>query len=201
MAGTLEIHDSRGRWHYNLNGDVVIIGSGPDADLVIEDDSTVSEVHARLERAGSVWLVQDWGSTNGTHWRGRRINAAHRLSHGDDIVLGRTKLVYLDKASERKPGTEPLDELPRLTPTEKDVLVELCRPMVTSGSMFIPPTPTRVIAERRGVGRPAVQAVLSQLYDKFGIYGHPDDETDRRTRLANEAVQRGVIGPNDYKEP
>jgi hypothetical protein len=28
----------------------------------------------------------------------------------------------------------------------------------------------------------------------------PDDETDRRTRLANEAVQRGVIGPEDLRD-
>ena len=199
MAGTLEIWDSRGRTYFNLNGDRVIVGSADDADLVI-DDPTVSRVHARLERVGNIWMLTDLGATNGTLLRGRRIMAPERLTHEDDIVVGRTRLIFLDKASDRRPRTLPLEEVPALTKTERSVLVELCRPLL-SGNPFNPPAPVKVIAERRSVGRGAVEAVLLNLYEKFGIYKHPDDEVDRRTRLANEAVQRGVIGPNDLKEP
>jgi pSer/pThr/pTyr-binding forkhead associated (FHA) protein len=199
MAGTLEIWDSRGRTYFNLEGDRVIVGSAEDTDLVI-DDPTVSRVHARLERVGNIWMLTDLGATNGTLLRGRRIMAPERLSHDDDIVMGRTKLVFLDKASDRRPRTLPLEEVPTLTRTEKSVLVELCRPLL-SGNPFNPPAPVKQIAQRRNVGRGAIEAVLLNLYDKFGIHKHPDDEIDRRTRLANEAVQRGVIGPNDLKEP
>ena len=197
MAATLEIWDSRGRDYRNLVGDVVLIGSGPDADIILED-KTVSRIHARLARAGGTWLLQDWGAMNGTLWNGRRILNAQRLRHGDTIVLGRTKLVFLDKASDG-PGTDRLDDVPTLTKVEREVLVELCRPML-SGNPFTPPASVKTIGARRGVGRGAVEAILLNLYDKFGIYKHPDDETDRRTRLANEAVQRGVIGPDDLKE-
>jgi hypothetical protein len=197
-VATLEIWDSRGRDYYTLAQDLVIVGSGTDADLVL-DDMTVSRVHARLERAGETWLVLDWGSTNGTLWNGRRIGTARRLHHGDEIVVGRTKLVFLDKAEGRKPRTVPLDDVPAITPTERAVLVELCRPIL-SGSPFTPPASVKTIAARRGVKRGAIEAHLLNLYDKFRIFKHPDDETDRRTRLANEAVQRGVIGPSDLRE-
>src|SRR3954452_11386606 len=123
MAATLEIWDSRGRDYKTLTGEVVLAGSAADADLVL-DDKTVSAIHARFERAGNTWLVQDWGSKNGTLWNGRRLIGARRLRHGDEIVVGRTKLVFLDKASHRKPGTLPLDEIPSLTPTERSVLIE-----------------------------------------------------------------------------
>ena len=158
----------------------------------------MSRIHARLARAGGTWLLQDWGAMNGTLWNGRRILNAQRLRHGDTIVLGRTKLVFLDKASDG-PGTDRLDDVPTLTKVEREVLVELCRPML-SGNPFTPPASVKTIGARRGVGRGAVEAILLNLYDKFGIYKHPDDETDRRTRLANEAVQRGVIGPDDLRE-
>jgi hypothetical protein len=198
MAATLEIWDSRGRDYRTLTGEVVLVGSAADADVLL-DDKTVSAVHARFERAGDTWLVQDWGSTNGTLWNGRPLVGAKRLRHGDEIVVGRTKLVFRDKASDRKPGTLPLDEIPHLTPTERSVLIELCRPML-SGNPFVPPATVKTIGGRRGVGRGAVEAVLLNLYVKFRISKHPDDETDRRTRLANEAVQRGVIGPGDLRE-
>jgi hypothetical protein len=197
MAATLEVWDSRGRDYKTLAGDVVLVGSGADADVVL-DDRTVSAIHARFERAGNTWLVQDWGSTNGTLWNGRPLVGAKRLRHGDEVVVGRTKLVFRDSAN-REPGTLPLDEVPQLTPTERAVLIELCRPML-SGNPFVPPATVKTIAARRGVGRGAVEAVLLNLYVKFGVFKHPDDETDRRTRLANEAVQRGVIGPEDLRK-
>jgi len=199
LMATLEVWDSRGRDYFTLKGDRVIVGSAEDADLVLED-KTVSRVHARLERVGNIWMLTDLGARNGTLLRGRRIAVPQRLTHEDDIVMGRTKLVFLDKASDRKPGTLPLDDIPALTKTERAVLVELCRPLL-SGNPFVPPAPVRAIAARRGVGRGAVEAILLNLYEKFRIYKHPDDETDRRTRLANEAVQRGVVGPGDLKEP
>ena len=192
---TLEISDSRGRNHFTLGGDNVVVGSAAGADLTL-DDNTVSRVHARLDRTGDLWMLVDLGALNGTLVNGRRIVAPRRLKHGDAIVVGRTKLVFLDSASEKGPGTNPLDELPPITPKERAVLVELCRPML-SGSIFTPPTPVRTIAERLGVKRGAVEAHLLNLYDKFRILKHPDNETERRVELANEVVQRGVIGPTD----
>jgi hypothetical protein len=192
---TLEIWDSRGRDYFTLGGERIIVGAADEADLVL-DDGTVSQVHVRLDRSGGIWMLADLGSKNGTLLNGRRIASPHRLRHGDDIVVGRTKLVFLDKATQRKYPTTPLDPVPNITTREREVLVELCRPML-AGSAFTPPAPVRTIATRLGVGRGAIEAHLLNLYAKFGLIKHPDDETERRVQLANEAVQRGVIGSGD----
>ena len=71
------------------------------------------------------------------------------------------------------------------------MLVELCRPLV-SHNIFQPPASVREIAERLYIGKNAVQAHLSNLYDKFGIYDEGDG-VSRRVVLANEAMQRGVV--------
>jgi DNA-binding NarL/FixJ family response regulator len=74
------------------------------------------------------------------------------------------------------------------------VLVALCRPMA-SGQVFTEPASIRAIAEELVVTDAAVKHHLLRLYDKFGL---PDEGHRRRVRLANEAVRRGVIGPDDY---
>ncbi len=71
------------------------------------------------------------------------------------------------------------------------MLVELCRPLV-SHNIFQPPASVREIAERLFIGKNAVQAHLTNLYDKFGIYDEADG-VSRRVVLANEAMQRGVV--------
>ena len=47
------------------------------------------------------------------------------------------------------------------------------------------------------VGKNAVQAHLSNLYDKFAIY--EDDGVSRRVLLANEAIQRGAVTMADLE--
>ena len=93
-------------------------------------------------------------------------------------------------ASARRPSTEGLAPPPEnITRTEKRVLVELCRPILTVAP-FTPPASRREIADRLYVGEQAVQAHLTRLYDKFGI---GTDVEHRRVALANEAIQRGVV--------
>jgi pSer/pThr/pTyr-binding forkhead associated (FHA) protein len=185
-----------------LTGPVHTIGSDPDSADIKLDDAAVSRVHAVLEQVGSTWLVRDVGSRNGTRLNGERITAQRRLRDGDEIMAGHTRLVFHDRLDARRPPTDTIATPPdNLTPTERKVLVELCRPLV-SHNTFQPPASEREIAARMFIGKNAVQFHLTNLYDKFGIY---DDEADggRRVALANEAMQRGAVtiadleGPND----
>lgn len=195
---TLEIWDSRGRDYRTLEASAYLVGSAAEVDITI-DDATVSGVHLVLERAGAVWLVRDLGSRNGTLVNGQRLVAQQRLRHGDEIVAGRTKLVFLDRAADRAPRTQPIAPLPELTKGEHRVLVELCRPLL-SGNAFTPPASDREIAERLYVGVGAIKAHLGHLYDKFGIGQDPAEPRGRRrVRLANEAVQRGAVTARDLE--
>ena len=57
----------------------------------------------------------------------------------------------------------------------------------------------REIAGALFVGKNAVQAHLTNLYDKFGIY-RDDGDGSRRVLLANEAMQRGVVTIADLEQ-
>ena len=78
------------------------------------------------------------------------------------------------------------------------MLVELCRPLL-SHNLFQPPASVREIGERLYIGKNAVQAHLTNLYDKFAIYDEGADG-GRRVVLANEAMQRGVVTIADLEE-
>lgn len=73
--------------------------------------STVSTVHARLERGEVGWTVADEGSKNGTFVNGERVARA-ALRDGDVLEIGPTLLVY--RAALPPPPDDP-PELPTST--------------------------------------------------------------------------------------
>jgi DNA-binding winged helix-turn-helix (wHTH) protein len=52
------------------------------------ESSRVSRRHARILLSGGKAVIQDLGSKNGTHLRGRRVDGPTSLAHGDVILLG-----------------------------------------------------------------------------------------------------------------
>ena len=175
-----------------LTGPTHTIGSDPESADIPLADAAVSRVHAVLEQVGTAWLVRDVGSRNGTRLGGERITGQRRLRDGDEIMAGHTRLVFRDGVDAHRPPTDAIAGPPdNLTPTERKVLVELCRPLV-SHNPFQPPASVREIAARLFIGKNAVQAHLTNLYDKFGIY-EDGAEGGRRVALANEAMQRGAV--------
>ncbi len=58
-------------------------------------DGAVSKWHARLSFDGSVAIVEDLGSTNGTFVNGQRIETPTHLRRGDRIGLGTNQIVFL----------------------------------------------------------------------------------------------------------
>lgn len=80
------------------SGAVTRVGRGLSADVHL-DDASVSRRHARIvERSGRAWLLDD-RSMNGTWVNGQRVDAAI-LSDGDEIVLGRVVLRFVEVADE-----------------------------------------------------------------------------------------------------
>jgi len=79
-------------------GAITRIGRGLSADVHI-DDASVSRRHARIvERSGRAWILDD-RSMNGTWVNGKRVDAAI-LSNGDEIVLGRVVLRFVEVAAD-----------------------------------------------------------------------------------------------------
>jgi hypothetical protein len=67
------------------------IGRADDSTIVVNDDY-VSSNHARLVPNGSVWILEDLGSTNGTLLDATKISAPTEVHVGSQIRIGRTVL-------------------------------------------------------------------------------------------------------------
>jgi len=72
---------------FQLDKDVITIGRDPHNDIVIEDPQ-VSRQHARITVRGSLTIIEDAGSTNGTFVDGVRLTAPHTLADGNVVGLG-----------------------------------------------------------------------------------------------------------------
>ena len=81
---------------YPLRDERVAIGRHPDAKIFL-DDVTVSRNHAVVVREGHAWVIVDEGSLNGTFVNRRRADRTV-LSDGDEIQIGKYKLIFLAAA-------------------------------------------------------------------------------------------------------
>jgi hypothetical protein len=69
-----------------------VIGRSRECDLRVTDGNA-SRRHAEITQEGSVYVLVDLGSTNGTELNGRRVTR-QELSDGDRITIGATDLVF-----------------------------------------------------------------------------------------------------------
>ena len=188
MEAFLEVWGPRGSDLVNLEGEDVSVGRAESNDLVL-DDGAVSAVHATLARYRGWWCLKDLGSSNGTFVNGEPVISERRLRAGDEIRLGSSRIVFRTRAPSNIAATVGAEAPPEITRRERDVLVALCRPLV-SGQPFAHPATVKEIAEQLFVTEAAVKNHLASLYDKFAI--HESGES-RRLRLANDAVLRQAV--------
>ncbi len=77
---------------YMLDAEVTRAGRHPESDIFL-DDITVSRRHAEVIRRSDGFHVLDVGSLNGTYVNRDRVEEA-RLSNGDELQIGKFKLVF-----------------------------------------------------------------------------------------------------------
>jgi pSer/pThr/pTyr-binding forkhead associated (FHA) protein len=191
VSSYVEVWSRSGRELRALDSERVTVGTLESNDLVIDADG-VSRVHAVFERFGDTWCIRDLGSRNGTFVNGGRILGERALHPGDEILLGRLRLLFRSPA--RGPETAAVAESPSLTRRERDVLLALCRPLLT-GDAFTEPASIRAIAAELVVSEAAVKQHLSRLYGKFDLA----QGERRRVQLANAAVARGAVKLGDLR--
>lgn len=198
MVAQVEVWKPDGRELLSLDGEQMTVGRGSTNHIVVASDPELSRVHAVFEPLGEGWCVRDVGSSNGTYVNGERIWSVRSLRGGDEIRVGRTRLVYRGASvTTDETITRSASPPPPLTRRERDVLVALCRP-VLSADLFTEPASIRQIADELVVSEAAVKQHLAKLYDKFGVY---DATERRRVKLANEAVRRGAVTLADLRDP
>jgi pSer/pThr/pTyr-binding forkhead associated (FHA) protein len=195
VGAAVEVWSVAGRRQVDLASERVTIGKDAENGIVLDDDPTVSRLHAVLEQFPAGWCVNDLGSSNGTFLNGERIWAPQRLRHGDEVRVGRTRLLFRNSSDVGRTVTEAEAERPTLTPREHDVLAVLCRPLLDR-DLFTEPSSIREIATDLVVSEAAIKAHLANLYLKFDV---EEGASNRRSRLANEALRRGAVTLADLR--
>jgi hypothetical protein len=174
-----------------LRPDVTTIGRGQSVDVRL-DDPSVSKLHAEIVRRGSYAYVSDLGlSRHGTRVNGKVV-AQRLLEDGDVLSFGSQRcriggLPVEPMLPAADPGRSAMAELTR---REIDVVMALCKPAL-SDEAFVAPATARDIAADLVVTEAAVKQHLLRLYQKLRIAEGPN----RRVRLANEVVARGLVRP------
>jgi len=95
------------------------VGKASDNTVVVADGA-ISRKHAAIELRDGSYVVKDLGSLNGVFVNGRRVGQdGQSLKNGDEISLGRTKMVFrlVDPyATQFSAGPKPAEEqAPRMT--------------------------------------------------------------------------------------
>jgi pSer/pThr/pTyr-binding forkhead associated (FHA) protein len=174
------------------------IGRGDANDVALEWDARVSRTHAALERLGADWTVVDDGlSRNGTWVNGERVTARRRLRDGDVLRVGGTALAFCAPGlATRADATLTAEGVPVgdvLTPSQRRVLVALCRPY--RDGAFATPASNPAIADELCLSVDAVKTTMRSLFDLFGIGDLPQNQ--KRASLALQALREGVVSRRD----
>jgi pSer/pThr/pTyr-binding forkhead associated (FHA) protein len=85
-----------------LDTDVVTVGRHPDSDIFL-DDISVSRRHATFTRGDSGYVVSDLGSLNGSYVNRDRIDSDVTLTGGDEVQIGKYRLIYFAGSSKDQP--------------------------------------------------------------------------------------------------
>jgi len=175
------------------------VGRSEEAEVRIDWDAEVSSVHVELRKLAGDWLVIDDGmSRNGTFVNEERVMARRRLRDGDELRVGRTVLLFREPARTRVATFVPArtEQAPELSPAQKRVLVELCRPF-RDGGAFARPSSNKEIADELHLSVAAVKTHLRTLFMLFDVTTLPQNE--KRARLAQRAFEEGALSASDLE--
>lgn len=86
----LQFHEPTGGDDIVSLGHEMTIGRAAGCGIVLDHDTFISQIHARVFQEGSDTYLEDLGSTNGTFLNGERLDAPVRLRKGDRVQFGST---------------------------------------------------------------------------------------------------------------
>lgn len=91
-----------------------VVGRGGRSDIRIKHPG-ISAEHAVIRVVDAVATIEDLDSTNGTRVNGRAVER-HTLRHGDQIEIGRERLMYFAELDSASRYAQPEPEVPYSAP-------------------------------------------------------------------------------------
>jgi hypothetical protein len=213
--GALRVHELRPRPSATI-GRVSGVVTFPDERLVSRAHAEVTmRVYSDPDAVG-VYLL-DSGSKHGTEHRtavlrhgrtvetGRWRDAPHaparpvQLDAGEhDVRLAGELYVLIGGVPLDEGSTNDRVDIPEPTQRQRDVLVELCRPLFASPDGPAAPASNAEIASRLTppISQERVSDLLSEMYRRYELSGTKEQ---RRTLLVDFARRHRLVDASDYR--
>ena len=186
--------EGEGAGRHEFSQKSVIIGSGPAANLRVEDDS-VSSIHAILKAGeGNTALVSDLGSEEGTLVNGEEIRREASVQRGDSITVGSVEVFVVAV------GDDEVETKTERPPKKEAAIKEVAKPPTPvqrppkkkEKRAVPPPTPTEIVRRREIPKASSLGAVPSgQLF--FERATHPMEKPSEGAKLLEVKVMWGPI--------
>ncbi len=200
----LTIEDDEGkRTPLPLMRDEYSIGRGEE-NTVRLTERNISRKHAFLRRDGSVWVISDSASYNGSYANGVRITGDHMVAQGDVIQIGDYRLVFNDEDSAAKdaatattaPGAGPAAAKP-------DRLVVVVGP--EPGQEFLIQAASIVIGRAPELDITIPHSSVSRVHAEVhalggGRYEVIDKASANGVRVNGSLLKRGLLEAGDFIE-
>ena len=140
---------------FPLKAERNLIGRSSRCDVCIKHPG-ISAEHALIRQVSGAATVEDLGSTNGTRVNGKKLTQMHTLRHGDQIGVGRERLMYFAELDSAANFIQPESIEPFAIPapvrervnTQPDpgltaaVMASLVPPVVAPTRRLVAPAPT-----------------------------------------------------------
>jgi pSer/pThr/pTyr-binding forkhead associated (FHA) protein len=170
------------------------VGRSDSADVRLKWDEEVSTLHAQIEVVrDECTLVDDGLSRNGSYVNEERVHGRRHLRDGDSLRFGRTAVVYRRPGEDVPEATAIAGDVPAaatISPAQRKVLVELCRPY-KDGSDFATPATNQEIGEALHLSVDAVKTHMRALFEKLEVGEIPQNQ--KRVAVAERALQSGIV--------
>jgi hypothetical protein len=161
--------------------------------LVLRDEDDVQQI-VGLPEEGRITVGRHEANDLCLHWDNKvtRLQGRHRLSDGDQLRFGSTAVTFRQPAGGERGTTEVVSdlELPSLSPSQRRVLVALCRPY-GDGSAYASPATNKEIASELYLSVDAVKTHLRAIGEKLGADDLPQNV--KRRWLVERALELGLV--------
>jgi pSer/pThr/pTyr-binding forkhead associated (FHA) protein len=154
--------------HWILDKPVFNIGRTGENDIVI-DNLAVSRLHSTIEEDKGSYYVRDCDSLNGTLLNKKKVGRA-RLKHGDEIIIGKHKLVFEKQSGRETAMEDSIDGFDQTIIMGGDKL-SVQEPVMKSPQAHVP-----CLIEKTEAGENVIE--LSARHIIFGKNGEADVEIE-----------------------